>query len=269
MKAKIGAIFLVSVMAFAALGAAYAHWEETLTITGVMETDDIDPYFHCIESNDVDNWDPNECGYWDLVDGWQGVRRDKDVGSCTVQMGATTNEMEIDITDAYPCYYAHPKFCISNAGSCPVLIHGLMLTKLSFEWTDPETGEVVDKDWDVNIPLADADLNTWSYVDIIKGADGWKVKVKQDVGKPEDYDFALKLTGDLIVDTQLDPIDWDGYEEDYMENPLDYTDILYGDLCIHFENGCRQEATYDFTIGIVFYNWPHYVGNPPWVPGTP
>ena len=100
MKAKIGAIFLVSVMAFAAIGAAYAHWEETLTITGVMETDDIDPYFHCIESNDVDNWDPNECGTWHLVNGWQGLRRDKDVGSCTVQMGATTNEMEIDIDDA-------------------------------------------------------------------------------------------------------------------------------------------------------------------------
>jgi len=258
--AKIGVVFLVSVMAFAAIGASLAHWEETLTITGEMTTDDIYPYFHCIESNDVDNWDPDGCGCWDPTNGWQGDRRDKDVGSCTVQMGETTNEMEIDIKDAYPCYYVHPKFCISNAGSCPVLIHGLKLTEVSIKkpgWSGPVKIPV-------NHDLSGALDDIWSFVDIYEKDGKWKAKIRQDVAHPEKFDFSLKLTGDLNIDTQLDPIDWVG-TTNHVANPVTELD---GDICIHFENGCEESTTYDFVIELVFYNWPHYVGTPPWTTGT-
>ena len=252
--AKLGALFLVAIMGITAIGASYAHWEETLTIEGVMTTDDIDPYFHCIESNDVDNWDPAECGIWDIQTGWQGIRRVKDVGSCTVQMGETTNELEIAINDAYPCYYAHPKFCISNAGSCPVNVYGVKLVEVSYqkpEWATP-----------VKIPVNKEMLVDDAFgIEIYQNAAGaWKAKFHDEVNNAKD-DFSLMLTGcDLSVPTQLDPWRWgndDGYTvDDHMQVPGNYKDTLYGDLCIHFENGCEELTTYDFVIELVFWNWP-------------
>jgi len=267
--AKLGALFVVFVMAFTAVAASYAHWEETLTISGVMTTDDIDPYFYCIDSNDKPKddmimADPDECGTWSPDHVWGGLRRDKDVGSCDIDYAyyennmANNNKLEIIIKDAYPCYYAHPMFCIGNKGSVPVLIHGLKLTELSIKLpTMSETKKIP-----VDIDLAGSNLDTWNFVDIYQNAaDEWKAKVKQGpVNNPGKYDFSLKLTGDLDIDTQLDPMAWLGTTS-HVASPVT---TLNGDLCIHFENGCLENTIYDFTIELVFYNWPHYVGNPPW-----
>ena len=88
--AKIGAIFLAAIMAFTAIGAAYAHWEQTIYVYGVMETDNIDVYFNedCLYSNDPetaiytglfkDIADKHGCGEWILGDTgwyWDGIVR--------------------------------------------------------------------------------------------------------------------------------------------------------------------------------------------------
>ena len=98
--AKLGVLFIAAIFAITALGAAYAHWEETLEISGIMTTDDIDPQFECAESNDdpdeaiADRLDPKGCGSW--VDGsWLGARRDKDVGSLEVFIPADGKEVKI------------------------------------------------------------------------------------------------------------------------------------------------------------------------------
>ena len=250
-QAKIGVFFIVAVMAFAAIGASVAHWEETLTISGVMTTDDIDPYFANVYSNDYgadNNMDPDECGYWYNTPVWQGERRDKNVGYC----GVTSDDyiLNIDIGDAYPCYYAHPAFEIKNRGSAPVLVHNIQLLEISFE----DTVYTLD-----------------SPMDIMPGQI-WGVRIFLDSnGDPVDYDihsgvdnalddFRIMLTGDdLIINKQLDPESWVNNPGLHMENPDEYTDTIFGDLCIHFENGCEQSVDYDFKIGIVFYNWPEYV----------
>jgi len=261
MKAKIGAIFLVSVMAFAAIGAAYAHWEETLTITGEMRTDDINPFFECPQTNDPNDpltLDPTDCGDWVYVqvDGgighweWQGQRRAKDVGYCNVNVDpADDNHLEISIGDAYPCYYAHPFFCIKNSGSAPVQVYGIKLVEVSYK------NETVDEHIPVNKIMA---VDDQFGIQIYQTAAGvWKARFHDDVNNALD-DFSLKLTGqDMAVGTQLDPMDWADDYQDHTTEP--YVDTLYGDLCIHMENGCEQDTTYDFVIEIVFWNWPEVV----------
>jgi len=254
--AKIGAIFLVAVMSMAAIGAGYAHWQETLTISGVMTTDDIYPYFYTAKSNDplADNGlDPTDCGQWFFGDNgwsWDGIPRDKNVGSCDVLKGQTDKELIINIADAYPCYYAHPMFIIKNKGSCPVLLHTIQLLKVSYKGIPFVLDDPVDL-----VP------NQWWGVSIkINEGVATSVDIHQPVDNAAD-DFSLKLTGNgMIINKQVDPESW-GDGTGHMDTAL-YCDELQGDICIHFENGCRQDVEYDFTLGMVFYNWPEDVECP-------
>ena len=255
--AKLGAIFVIAVMALTALGAAYAHWEETLTIDGIMTTDDIDVAFYCEDSNDWEDdytMDPTDCGEW-INRQWEGQRREKNVGYMNVDIPADNNQiLNIDVGDAYPCYYAHAFWCVINYGSVPVLIHSIKLTELSFDWTD-EDGTVIGVVWDVDIDLT---ADTKYYVDVYFDGDSWEVIVSVGpVADPDLYDFFLMPTGEFSIDTQLDPDAWSSSPSQHMTG--EYTGELEQDLCIHFENGCRQEADYDFTIEIVYYNWPEFV----------
>lgn len=274
-NAKLGAIFVIAVMALAGIGAAYAHWEDTIYVEGKMKTDDIDVYFEgdCTDTNDPKyneetklpefplRADPNSCGYWDENGDWHGdegvepERRDKDVGWCELSVDCSENTLTIKIGDAYPCYYAHPRFCIRNRGSCPVQVYGVQLLEVS------EGNHVITLDRPITLEVC----TTW-YVKIYyeegdpAGQPGeWKAKVRANVNNPWDYDFSLHLTGDdMAPGTQLDPTAW-AYEETWHMDCDDYTMSLYGDLNIHFENGCEQKTKYDFKIGITFWNWPEVV----------
>jgi len=253
MPAKIGAIFLVSVMSMAAIGAGYAHWQETLTISGVMTTDDIYPYFAEAISNDPveeNNMDPAECGEWIYGDNgwcWDGVQRDKNVGYYNVGIHNDDQSLGIKMADAYPCYYAHPMFIIKNKGSCPVLIHSIRLIELSFEGTSIPLQNPIDLEpnqvWGIRIDHPEGATPT--------------ADVHQPVVNADD-DFSIMLTGsEMIINKQLDPESWkDG--TGHMANPSDYCDEIQGDLCIHFENGCEQDVVYDLKIDLVFYNWPEF-----------
>ena len=260
-QGKIGAVFLISIMAFAAIGVGYAHWQETLTISGVMTTDDIYPYFFMGASNDPGvpgSMDPVDCGHWyyDEYDEcwfWDGGLRDKNVGRTDVIVSENDQILDVEVNDAYPCYYSHVFFGMKNRGSAPVLINSIQLLEVSYE------GNIIP----VNPPV-DLIPGQWWGVNI--NEETGKAKVHLDVNNAKD-DFSLMLTGDdMIINTQLDPQGWgeDGVVGQHMQNPGEYRDILYGDLCIHFENGCLQETTYDFIIGINFYNWPEF--NPGVIP---
>lgn len=269
--AKLGAIFVIAVMCFTAIGAAYAHWEETIYVKGKMKTDNIDVYFErdCMDTNDPKydeiegipvlalRQDPNSCGEWDENGDWQGERREKDVGWCELSVDNKENQLTIEIGDAYPCYYAHPRFCIRNRGSCPVQVYGVQLLEVS------EGNNVIILDKPITLEVC----TTW-YVKVYfeetdpQGSPGvgeWKAKIKPNVNNPQDYDFSIHLTGeDMAPGTQLDPTSW-AVDETWHMDCDDYTMSLYGDLCIHFENGCEQLTKYDFKIGITFWNWPEVV----------
>lgn len=252
--AKLGAIFLVAIMSLTALGAAYAHWEETLTISGTMTTDDIDPKFECEKTNDPSqsdadperdrSLDPTECGYWDRDGIWQpGTRRVKDVGYTNALIPADGKSIVITVGDAYPCYYGNVYWCTKNHGSCPVLIHSLKLTEVS------KRGHK----FPVNVDLV---AGTTYYVNFARVAGVWTAFVNQSVPDPQNYHFSITPSGESAIDTQLDPVDWSGNPSEHMTGI--YNGQLDHDLCIHFENGCWESTTYDFTIELCFYNWPHY-----------
>jgi uncharacterized protein YegL len=271
-QVKFGAIFMVSIMGLAAVGVSYAHWEETLLIEGIMYTDDIDPAFYFAMSNDpcIDGFmaDPWECGLWDegseTIQGWHGARKDKNVGCTDVEIlpdpdtGEADHVLSITINDAYPCYYTHPYFEIVNYGSVPVNLYSFKLTEVSF---DPDPYDAIPR---VFMPK-NVDLNQagWKYyVRWLQNATGvWYAQVRTNVSHPENWDFSIERTDSYEMGTQLDPWRW-GHLGDGTIDPSnhipenEYVDMLYGDLCIHFLNGCEQLALYDFKLELVFWNWP-------------
>ncbi len=270
--AQIGGIFIVAVMAFAAIGASVAHWEETLTINGVMTTDDIHPVFaNFVSNDDIDNpvpnqMDPTTCGDWfyhEDSDSWEwinGGRRDKNVGNTDVTTSNDGQTLNVEINDAYPCYFSHVAYMIRNIGSCPVLINKpLLLEELSIQTdpADPSTHFVIDIE-DIKL-----EIGTWYFVKYWKNNNNvWRAKVVEGpVDNQENYDFSIMPTGsDLVhtVNVQLDPWSWRDNPSAHMESPGEYLGQIPGDLCIHFENGCMQDTVYDFKFGMNFYNWPEF-----------
>ena len=272
--AKLGVIFIAAIFALTALGAAYAHWEETIKIEGFMTTDNIDVYFDtgCWRTNDPQydpdypnlyplgvRQDPADCGYW-KAGIWYGnlnpERRDKDVGWCDLALGVDADEnpndnhLIIEIGDAYPCYYAHPQFCIKNRGSCPVQVYGVQLLEVS------EGNHKITLDEPLDLVVC----KTY-YVEIYKFEGAWTARVVPAAAgvNPDNFDYSIHLTGtDMAPGTQLDPTSWHSGETWHMDCNK-YVGALYGDLCIHFENSCKQLTKYDFEIGITFYNWPEVV----------
>ncbi len=269
---KISGIFIAAVISFAAIGASVAHWEETLTISGVMTTDDIHPVFANFVSNDDSNqMDPDGCGDWIYNENnnewtWTpDIRRDKNVGNTDIYSSEDDQTLNVIINDAYPCYFSHVAYMIRNIGSCPVLINKpLLLEELSIQTdpADPSTHFVIDIE-DIKL-----EIGTWYFVKYWENNNNvWRARVVEGpVDNPENYDFSIMPTGsDLLntINTQLDPWSWRDNPSAHMQDSNSYLSQIKGDLCIHFENNCMQNAVYDFKIGMNFYNWPEFTYVPP------
>jgi uncharacterized protein YegL len=256
---KIGPVFMISIMVLATVGVSYAHWEETLYVSGIMYTDDIHPYFDNPISNDPcgDFWlDPWEYGVWPnpstFPDDWQGSRKNKDVGCTNISLISET-ELSIEVNDAYPCYYTHLYWEIKNSGSVPVNLVSYKLVNLSLI-ADFDGDGVIDVD--LVIPKnRDLVIGTEYY---IKWADdGQSVWIHEgEPNNPANFDFVIMPTGDFAIGDQLDPERWEQDGQQHHEDPADEDYVFYADLGIHFLNGCWQLVTYDFDIEMVFYNWP-------------
>jgi hypothetical protein len=258
-------------MGLSAIGLSFAHWEETLYIDGIMYTDDIDPAFRFALSNDpCDSGfmpDPWECGVWDMpsvdLDNWHGLRKDKNVACTDVEIlpdpitGDPDHLLHITIMDAYPCYYTHPYFEIVNYGSVPINLYSYKITELSFDIDPFDTIPPIRQEFNRDMMVA----GTTYYVRWVFDAatDEWVAQISTNVGNPDNWDFSIERTDDNEMGVQLDPWRWGNNPDFDVGDHIDpdaYTDILYGDLCIHFLNSCEQLAMYDFKLELVFWNWP-------------
>jgi hypothetical protein len=98
---KYGTLFLISIMALAGVTAGYALWEETLTITGTVDTGDFD-----IE----------------ITAGETGS--DETIPTSTILASSDGSTLTIDIDDAYPAITYYANFSIENVGDIPAEFPG-------------------------------------------------------------------------------------------------------------------------------------------------
>lgn len=107
---KVWLLSLALVLALAAAGVAAAAWTESITIAGSVRTGDINPDFTAASTNDPGG----------TADPGMG----KDVGSTAVIY--TTDDLTVTVTNAYPGYNSTVTFTITNRGTVPIKIAGVV-----------------------------------------------------------------------------------------------------------------------------------------------
>jgi hypothetical protein len=127
----VGILFMVLVMALAALGVGYGHWTKTLDINGSVTTGEVNADFDSASTSDT-GIDP---GYT------------KDVGTCTVS-GVGTQTLTITVDNAYPSYTCDVDFTITNTGTIPLKVNALSLTggapEVTVDWTTVAVGQQIE-----------------------------------------------------------------------------------------------------------------------------
>jgi hypothetical protein len=247
-SAKIGSMFLIMIMALATVGASYALWSETITIKGVTNTGEVDTEFSDYVSNDPPNVlsiDPTEPGSWVFPDihtptgwDWSGDRGDKDVGSidCTFTNSGDgssgNNEMIVNVTNGYPCYYGSVAFSIDNIGTVPVVIQEIVLVEISKN----------------GVPIAYPDLNLISCTTLYVDADSGHIDNTFDAG--DDFSFHMS---ELAVGQQIDA------PNTPVGGSATGVTAVPGDLWFHVEQPANELATYDLKITIHAVQWNEYI----------
>lgn len=116
---KLLALSMVLMLGLLTSGLAYAHWSETLWISGSVATGELDWEFDSNSYMCKDTGDDWTCDPYTMLD----VRAlDKDVGSTTGVLSDSDEDGDLDtltvtINNAYPCYYNEISVKVHNNGT--------------------------------------------------------------------------------------------------------------------------------------------------------
>jgi len=155
---KIAVMFIVSIMALAGTGAAYALWSETLTITGTATTTELDWEFY----NPLWPVDPTLPPLFGNLDHGIDPFLTKDVGSNDAEFFDTDGDGDYDkmvltITNAYPQYNDHIVFAVHCNGQLP-----LHIWKVVFKNMADQEVETLYANGDVYLDIdGDGDADIW------------------------------------------------------------------------------------------------------------
>jgi len=117
-------ISLALVLALAVAGFSFAAWTEAIDISGTVNTGDIDPVFTAAFTNDDGTVDNEE---FDPLDDGTDPGYDKNVASKTASISEDGKTVTCTITNGYPCYSADTFVEITNDGSVPITITGVVV----------------------------------------------------------------------------------------------------------------------------------------------
>ncbi|MFQ5931944.1 MAG: hypothetical protein ACE5MM_06025, partial [Nitrospiraceae bacterium] len=146
----IGTLFVVLVVALAAIGVGYGLWSQSLFIRGTVQTGNVSAEFRGAFSDDdgqvddasLDAGDTGDCpissasgpsscdpaasedGIPDDSPGGPGPepRFDKDVGRCVAEVLPNRTLARVTKTSVYPGYFCTSWFAVHNDGTVPVKI---------------------------------------------------------------------------------------------------------------------------------------------------
>lgn len=123
MKKAMG-MFAALILALGMSGLAYAHWSETLTISGTVDTGTVDVA-------------------WSEVTSWDTEPPEKDVSGiiCWIDL-VDTNLLHVEVYNAYPCIDYYNVVDIHCVGSVPVHLYEVFVSP-----PDPTAVEVTISYW--------------------------------------------------------------------------------------------------------------------------
>jgi len=103
---KFGLIFLALALCLSITGAAFAHWEKVVTISGTVTTGTL----HLIPSGNI------------------STDQEKPVANVSCTVNVTANSVTYTVDNAYPCLWVNGTFGLENDGSVPAGFHNVTIT---------------------------------------------------------------------------------------------------------------------------------------------
>ncbi len=137
---KTAALFIVSIMALASTGAAYALWSDELYINGTVETGTL-----CGAFTDASISDPYSASGEHIDkncnDSFVNIRDSnppKDVGWMTEDISADGKTLTVTFNNVYPGYYGNGNYHLENCGTIPwhfdhlnLYVNGIYITTIT------------------------------------------------------------------------------------------------------------------------------------------
>ena len=120
MKGKMVAIFATLMVTLMVAGLTYAMWTETITISGTVNTGNVDVS-------------------WTVGNGYDSETDEKDVSSISGTVSADGNTLTVTIENAYPCIDYYLPIDLHCDGSVPVII-----SNIAYDLTGMPTGTTVE-----------------------------------------------------------------------------------------------------------------------------
>lgn len=163
-------------------GIAYAHWSQTLYISGSVATGELKVKYLSASADDSG-------GIEDNID----IGKDKDVG-CASAWVADDNHIEVLITNAYPCYETYIHFTVKNVGTIPVNFKGFW-PQPPFEY-DPSDGH-----WKATLFDGKITVHGWNGDNEQMDPDWTKdytiwIHVEQSADENTTYEFEIEVRFD-------------------------------------------------------------------------
>lgn len=215
---KFAAIVLLVALALAVSGAGFAHWSQTLTINGDIETGELDWEF--VSCSVLDESAPPPYYPTDSPDytcnlgfelGPQGWfwKLDKNVAWGEQELVDSDDDgdkdtLKVTLHEAYPCYFNSVSFYVHNNGSVPlkvekVIINGIEITGLP-------------------APVVGIDCNGDDKADVeISWNDNFGVQFDPCIPNPAEFSFWIHVLQDappgeeLSFTIQVVGVQWNKY----------------------------------------------------------
>lgn len=119
-KAKIGMMFLISVVALAMVGGSYAQWFDNVDINATTTNGDLEYRITKFDVTKQDGLDQNNNGINEWEPSWTGCHAYANKESITVTVDPT-----------YPGWNAFVCIKVKNTGNIPIKMHGLQIQRIS------------------------------------------------------------------------------------------------------------------------------------------
>jgi len=142
-KTAVSAIAIITLIALAIVGFAYAHWSETLWLQGTVNTAEIK--VKCMSASSDD------------PPGTIDVGKDKDVGTALVSIIDDTH-INVTIVNGYPCYETYVHFTVKNVGTIPIHFRG-------FGPQPPFAYNLTSGHWEATLFDGDITVHGWNGID--------------------------------------------------------------------------------------------------------
>jgi len=233
MKAnKAGSIFLITILALAGIGVAYAGWTDTITVTGSANTGTVDwdvvDYSgtwvykikpHGIEILDVENT-PADClkeaGYIDAT----GAQYDWVAASWAEQGSQGDDTVQVNYVNLYPMVPFEADIVIEYTGSIPGIVNNIEVID---SW--PEAGDEteIDEYTDLYLGLKRAGETVFTQKTLAEFQSGQfqlhqgdQLHVVMTITIPQNNDF-MSMSGDFEYKVEIiqwsDPCDPQQYDD--------------------------------------------------------